>query len=176
LEAEWEQKRKEEFKRYPHLIGNVSYTWLNLFGKVYLEKGFPHLKAAYLIYLQTSNNTKLDMQADLLFSSLWNLSEELLEHLEKCHESSEYEYEIAILTYWQTIAEKDESLIGKDAKTLKTIFQSPPFTDIQKIASWFPKNTNHPVKEISYTDEDGTFPRKSNGSTLIEEKLKALGL
>ncbi|MCX6746103.1 MAG: hypothetical protein NTX00_03750, partial [Candidatus Parcubacteria bacterium] len=74
------------------------------------------------------------------------------------------------------ISEKADSLIGKDLETIKKIFQSPPFTDIQKITSWFPKKVNHPAKEISFTDEKGSFPRESKGSALIQEKLKALGL
>ncbi|MCD4694179.1 hypothetical protein K8R62_02360 [bacterium] len=177
FEAEWEQKKKEELKDYPHLIGNIDYTWLELFGKLHVEKGFPHLKATWLIYLKESNNTKLNIvEVDLLFDLLWDLSEELLEHLEKYHESFKYEYEIAILTYWQIVAEKADTLIGKDLETIKKIFQSPPFTDIQKIASWFPKKVNHPAKEISFTDKKGLFPRESKGSALIQKKLKALGL
>src|SRR3990170_8923787 len=129
FEAEWEQKKKEEFKEYPHLIGNVGYTWLELFGKLYIEKDWTHLKAAWLMCIKESNNTKRDMEVNLLFDSLWDLSEELLEHLEKYHESFKYEYEIAIITYWQIIAEKADSLIGKDIETIKKIFQSPPFTD-----------------------------------------------
>jgi len=176
FDTEWEQEKKEEFKYYPHLIGNIDYTWLELFGKLYIEKGIPHLKAAWLIYLKESNNTEMEIDVDFLFNSLWDLSEELLEHLEKYHESSKFEYEIAILTYWQIVAEKTDSLIGKDLETIKKIFQSSPFTDIQKITSWFPKKANHPAKEISFTDEKGSFPRESKGSALIQEKLKALGL
>jgi hypothetical protein len=56
------------------------------------------------------------------------------------------------------------------------MFQSPPFTYIQKIASWFPKKVNHPAKEISFTDERGSFPRNSDGSKYIQDKLHALGL
>ncbi len=176
FDAKLEQEEKEKFKDYPHLIGKIDSTWLELFGKLYVEKGFPHLKAAFLIYLKESNNTKLDMEVDMLFSSIWDLSEELLEHLEKYHESTKYEYEIAILTYWQIVAEKADSLIEKDSETIQKIFRSQPFTDIQKIASWFPKKADHPADEISFIDEKGVFPRKSEGSAYIHEKLKALGL
>jgi hypothetical protein len=177
FDADWEQKKREEFKDYPHLIGNINDTWLELFGKLYVEKGYSHLKAAWLIYFKEANNSKLDMEVDHLFDSLWNLSEELLEHLEKYHESSKYEYEIAILTYWQIIAEKSDSLIGKDIESIKKIFQSPPFSDIQKIVTWFPKIQDHPKDEISFIDEKtDLFPRESKGSAHIHEKLKALGL
>lgn len=104
LNAIYEQEQKERFKNYPHLVGNISDSWLAVFGEVYVEKKIPHMKAAFMIYLKESNNTKLDMmEVDMMFSSLWDITEELLEHLEKYHESTKYEYEIAILTYWQII-------------------------------------------------------------------------
>jgi hypothetical protein len=176
FEAEWEQNKKEEFKDYPHLIGNVNYTWLELFGKLYVEKGMPHLKAAWYIYVKEANNTKLDMEVDGLFDSLWDLSEELLEHLEKYHESTKYEYEIAIIAYWQNAAEKAGEFIGKDLETIKDMFQSSPFTDIQKIPSWFPKKSDHPATEISFSDEKSVFPRESVGSEIVKQKLKDFGL
>lgn len=177
IDAGNEQERKEKFKDYPHLIENIDYSWLELFGKLYVEKDTPHLKAAFLIYLKEANDTKLDMmEVDRLFDLLWNLSEELLEHLEKYHESTKYEYEIAILTYWQVAAQEADSFVGKDLETIKKMFQSAPFTDMQKIASWFPKKANHPEKELSCVDEKGVFPRESKGSTLIRDRLKALGL
>lgn len=170
-------KKKEEFKEYPHLIGKIDYTWLDLFGKLYVEKGFPHLKAAFLIYLKEANNTKQNvMEADMLFGKLWDLSEELLEHMEKYHESTKHEFEIAILTYWQVVAEKADSLIGKDAATIKEMFKTAPFADIKKILAWFPNKSNHPSTEISFVDQQGDFPRESTGSKLIQDKLKALGL
>lgn len=51
-----------------------------------------------------------------------------------------------------------------------------PYTNIAKIVSLFPKKANHLDKEISFTDEKRIFPRESNGSPHIHEKLKALGL
>jgi len=177
FEVQQERDKKEEFKDYPHLIGNVNYIWLELFGKLYIEKNIPHLKAAFMIYFKEANNTKLDiMEVDGLFYSLWDISEELLEHLEKYHESSKHEFEIAIVAYWQIVAEKAEDFVGKDIETIKEMFQSAPFTDIEKIPFWFPKKSDHPTKEISFTKEDGTFPRESKGSTIIQKRLKDLGL
>lgn len=176
FDLEYEQEKKEEFKDYPHLIENIDYSWLQLFGRDYIENNFPHLKVAWFLYLQESNNPNLDLKVDQVFTKLWNLSEELLEHLEKYHESSKYEYEIAILTYWQIVAEQTDSFIGKDIEASKKIFQSSPFTDIEKIASWFPKKSNHTVKEISFIDEKGVFPRDSKGSVFVKAKLKKLGI
>jgi hypothetical protein len=170
--AEWEQIRKEEFKNYPHLIGKVDYAWLELFGKVFVEKDMSHINAAFLIYAKEANNTKLDIiEVDHLFDSLWDLSEELLEHLEKYHESTKYEYEIAILAFWQIAAQGADSFVGKDIETITKMFQSAPFTDIEKIPSWFPKKDNHPVKELSFRGENANFPRKSEGSKLIHERI-----
>ena len=172
FDAEWEQKKKEEFKNYPHLIGKVDYTWLKLFGKVFVEKDTSHINAAFLIYVKEANNTKLDIiEVDHLFESLWDLTEELLEHLEKYHESTKYEYEIAIITFWLLAAREAESFLGKDIKTITKMFQSAPFTDIEKISSWFPKKDNHPGKELSFRDEKGNFPRKSEGSKLIHKRI-----
>lgn len=183
FDTDWEAKKKEEFKDYPHLIGKIDYTWLELFGRLYVETdknnpgrwqngGSPHLNAAFMIYLKEANNTKLDiMEVDQLFDSLWDLTEELVEHLEKYHESTKYEYEIAIITFWQLVAEEAESFIGKDFEEIKKIFQSAPFTDIEKITSWFPKRDNHPDKEISFRDENGNFPKESKGSEIIHKRI-----
>lgn len=46
------------------------------------------------------------MEVDHLFDSLWDLTEELLEHLEKYHESTKYENELAIMTFWQLAAQE----------------------------------------------------------------------
>ncbi|MDD5103106.1 MAG: hypothetical protein PHX93_01765 [Candidatus Peribacteraceae bacterium] len=172
FDAEWEAKKKEEFKDYPHLLGNVDNSWLELFGRHYVQKNLPFLNAAFLMYLKEANNTKLDiMEVDHLFNSLWDLTEELLEHLEKYHESTKYEYEIAIITFWQLTAQEAESFMGKDVETIKRMFQTSPFTDIEKIPSWFPKKENHPDKELTFRDEEGNFPRESKGSKLIHERI-----
>ncbi len=47
----------------------------------------------------------------------------------------------------------------------------PPFTDIKNILSLFPKKANHPAKELSFTDEKGNFPRQSEGSKMIYERI-----
>lgn len=181
FDAEWEAKKKEEFKDFPHLIGKVDYTWLEIFGKQYVEidknhpgrwqnGGSPHLNAAFMMYLKESNNTERDIiEVDHLFDSLWDLTEELLEHLEKYHEGTKWEYEIAIITFWQLA--DTESFKGKDFEAIKKMFQSAPFTDIEKIASWFPKKDNHPTKELSFRDKEGNFPRESEGSKIVHERI-----
>lgn len=153
-------------------MGKVDYTWLKLFGKLYIEKDLPHLNAAFMMYLKEANNTELDIiEVDHLFDSLWDLTEELLEHLEKYHESTKYEYEIAVTTFWQNAAQEAKSFMGKDFETIRKMFQSAPFTDIEKISSWFPKKDNHPAKELSFRDKDGNFPRESEGSKIIHERI-----
>lgn len=181
FEAEWEAKKKEEFKDFPNLIGKVDYTWLEIFGRQYVEieknhpgrwqhGGSPHLNAAFMMYLKESNNTDRDIiEVDHLFDLLWDLTEELFEHLEKYHEGTKWEYEIAIITFWQ-LAET-ESFKEKDFEAIIKIFQSTPFTDIEKITSWFPKKANHPEKELSFRDEKGNFPRESKGSKMIHERI-----
>ncbi len=183
FDAEWEAKKKEEFKDFPHLIGKVDYTWLELFGRLYVETeknhpgrwqngGSPHLNAAFMMYLRESNNTERDIiEVDHLFDSLWDLTEELFEHLEKYHESTKYENEIAIITFWQLAVQETESFKGKDFETIKKIFQSAPFTDIEKIPLWFPKKDNHPAKELSFRDKEGNFPRESEGSKMVHERI-----
>ena len=51
------------------------------------------------------------------------------------------------------------------------MFQSAPFTDIEKIPSWFPKKDNHPAKELSFRDKEGNFPRESEGSKIVHERI-----
>jgi len=181
FEVDWEAKKKEEFKDFPHLIGKVDYTWLEIFGRQYVEieknhpgrwqnGGSPHLNAAFMMYLKESNNTERNIiEVDHLFDSLWDLTEELLEHLEKFHEGTKYEYEIAIITFWQ-LAET-ESFKGENFETIKKMFQSAPFTDIEKITSWFPKKDNHPDKELEFRDDEGIFPRESKGSKIIHDRI-----
>ncbi|MFA6305212.1 MAG: hypothetical protein WC651_00590 [Candidatus Gracilibacteria bacterium] len=181
FDAEWEAKKKEEFKDFPNLIGKVDYAWLEIFGRQYVEieknhpgrwqhGGSPHLNAAFMMYLKESNNTDRDIiEVDHLFDSLWDLTEELFEHLEKYHEGTKWEHEIAIITFWQ-LAET-ESFKGKDFEAIKKMFQSAPFTDIEKITSWFPKKDNHPEKELSFRDKKGNFPRESKGSKMIHDRI-----
>ena len=56
-EVEWEKEQKEKFKKYPHLLGNIDYTLLELYGELYVEKGWPHLQMAFAKYVDVANNT-----------------------------------------------------------------------------------------------------------------------
>lgn len=173
LEDEYRKEFKEQFKDYPHLIGNIDDSYL----EIYSGRKELNLKQAWLNYAHEANNPESDsVEVDLLFHSLWNITEELLEHLEKYHEGTKDEHEIAINNYWRIIIEKADSFNGEKTIAIKKMFQSEPFTDIIKIISWFPKKANHPAKEIVFTDKNGIFPRESKGSIYIDEKLKALGL
>ena len=111
-----------------------------------------------------------------------------MEHLEKFHEGFVVEHEIALATYWQLAATKMGELIkerpnagswssgARTAEIEGEELEKAPFIDIEKIAELFPKKANHPAHEISFFNKDGSFPRESKGSTLIDEKISALGL
>ncbi len=187
-DAEYEERRKERFKDYPHLFNNVDDSWIQVFapqgnidGKDYLLK--------LMFFLMLGESTKIDYsEGSMKYDSLWNVTKELLEHLEKFHEGSVVEHEIALATYWQLAATKMGDLVKENPNTgsLKSgahtsgvageKVEAAPFTDIEKIAALFPKKHNHPDKEITFFNADGSFPRKSEGSALIDEKIKALGL
>lgn len=174
--AERESEKKEFAEKYPHLIGNIEDSWLKLFGGVYVGKNLPFLKAAWLMYVKES--TKINnSEGAIVFDTLWDITEELLEHLEKYHEGNKYEFEIAIITYWQIVSEEVGVIIEKNSNTDGEPFRSAPFTDIQKIVMWFPKKQGHPKEEISFVDKKtNLFPRESKGSAVIQDKLKSLGL
>ena len=186
-DAEYEQKRKERFKDYPHLFDKIDDSWIQVFssqvydGKSYLLKS--------MFFLMIGESTKIDYsEGSMKYDSLWNATKELLEHLEKFHEGSLIEHEVALATYWQLAATKMGELIKENPNTgsLKSgahtsavageKVEAAPFTDIEKIASLFPKKADHPHKEISFFAEDGSFPRESKGSAIIDAKIKALGL
>ena len=186
LDAEHEQTRKEKFKNYPHLYGKLEGSWLEVFA-LHAKNPGHLLKMAF--YLMLGESTKIDYsEGSMKWDSLWDASKELLEHLEKYHEGSITEHEIAICTYWQISAEAIGELIKESPE--KTISESgresapvegkklevEPYTNIEKITSLFPKKANHPAKEISFFNADGSFPRESKGSALIDEKISALGL
>jgi len=174
FEVEWEQKQKERFKDYPHLYGKLEGNWLEVFAH-HAENNLPLLKLAFLLYLQES--TKIDFsEGARKWDTLWDLSEELLEHLEKYHEGSIVEHEIAVCTYWQIAAGAVGELVKENPEIEGSKLEVETYTNIAKIVSLFPKKANHPAKEISFTDEKGVFPRESKGSAHIHEKLKALGL
>jgi flavodoxin len=181
-----EQERKVKFKDYPHLYGKLEDNWLDVFAHHY-ESGLPLLKIAFLLMLGES--TKIDYSEGLMkYDSLWDVSKELLEHLEKYHEGTIAEFEIAICTYWQIAAgavgelikqspEKHLSDAGKEWAPIEgNKIEAKPFTNIEKITSLFPKKANHSEKEITFFKKDGSFPRESEGSTLVDEKIRALGL
>lgn len=186
LDVKFEQGQKEKFKDYPHLYGKLEGSWLDVFASQF-EKGLPLLKVAFLLMIQES--TKIDFsEGSLKYDMLWPVSEELLEHLEKFHEGSIAEHEIAVTTYWQIAATKVGELIKNKPNTESLSsgahtaeiegkeIETEPFTNIDKIASLFPKKANHPAKEITFFDEKGSFPRESKGSAIIKEKLSKLGL
>ena len=54
--------------------------------------------------------------------------------------------------------------------------EKAPFTDIENITSLFPKKVGHSAHEITFFNKDGSFPQESNGSALIDEKIRALGV
>jgi hypothetical protein len=191
FKAEWEAKEKERFKNYPHLYNKLDITWLEVFAGV-AEKNLPLLKAAF--FLMLNGSTKIDLsEGSLKYDRLWDLTEELLEHLEKFHEGSVTEFEIAVCTYWQIAAMEIGKLVEESPN--KTVrpgekpsssyttapidgkkIEAEPFTNIAKIVSLFPKKANHPAEEISFVDDKGVFPRESKGSEFIRKKLKNLGL
>ena len=124
-----------------------------------------------------SSNIPEKPETRLTIDALWGLSEELLEHLEKFHEGKKDEHEIAVLTYWQLAATEADSISEKNPNTDQKPFQASPFTDIEKIPSWFPKKNNHPEEELPFFDKKtGSFPRESEGSNSIKEELKKQGL
>jgi len=187
-DAEYEKNRKEKFKDYPHLIDKIDDSWIQVFapqgnidGKDYLLKS--------MFFLMLGESTKIDYsEGSMKYDSLWDVTKELLEHLEKFHEGSIVEHEIALATYWQLAATKMGELVkenpntgslSSDAHTSEVAgekVEAAPFTDIEKISSLFPKKANHPAHEITFFNKDGSFPRESKGSALIDEKISALGL
>lgn len=184
--AEWEAQKKEKFKDYPHIYGKLEGNWLEVFHEIAVEKGMPLLKIMF--HLMLGESVKIDFsEGSLKYDSLWDVTKELLEHLEKYHEGSVVEHEIALTTYWQIVAVETDRLIQlkPNTESLKSgvhtaeiegiEIEKAPFTDIENIASLFPKKSNHPAHEITFFNKDGSFPRKSKGSDLIDKKISALG-
>jgi hypothetical protein len=181
LDAEHEQSRKERFKDYPHLYGKLEGNWLDVFAH-HAENDLPLLNLAFMLYLEES--TKIDFsEGSQKWDTLWDLTEELLEDLEKHHEGTTAEHLIAVCTYWQIAAEAMGNLVkenpntgslSSDAHTSEVAgekLEVSPFTDIKNILSLFPKKSNHPAKELSFTDEKGNFPRESKGSEMIHKRI-----
>lgn len=186
FDAEWEAKKREEFKDYPHLYGKLEGNWLDVFA-MHHKKGLPLLKLMFM--LMVGESTKIDLsEGSLKYDRLWDCSKELLEHLEKYHEGTTAEHEIALCTYWQVAATEVGDILEKKPNTGSLSsgahtaeiegeeIETEPFTNIENIASLFPKKANHPDKEITFFNKDGSFPRESEGSALIDEKMSAQGL
>jgi hypothetical protein len=181
IDAEHEQARKERFKDYPHLYGKLEGNWLDVFAH-HSENGLPMLNLAFMLYLQES--TKIDFsEGSQGWDNLWDLTEELLEDLEKYHEGTTAEHLIAVCTYWQMASEAMGGLIEKEPNTESLSsgaytaeisgdkLRKKSFIDIQNISLLFPKKNNHPDKEIVFVDGDGNFPRESKGSEMIHKRI-----
>lgn len=187
-DAEYEKRRKERFKDYPHLFDKIDDSWIEVFSRQSNIDGKNYLLKS-MFYLMLGESTKIDYsEGSVKYDSLFDATKELLEHLEKFHEGSVVEHEIALATYWQLAATKMGELIQSKPNTgsLKSgahtaeiegaEVEKAPFTDIENIASFFPKKANHPAHEITFFNKDGSFPRESKGSALIDEKMSALGI
>jgi len=185
VDAEYEKNRKERFKEYPHLFEKIADSWIQVFD-MQVKKGIPLLRAMF--YLMVGESTKIDYsEGSMKYDSLWDATKELLEHLEKFHEGSITEHEIALTTYWQLTATRMGELIkekpntgslSSDAHTSPIEgeeLEKEPFTDIEKIASLFPKKANHPPHEITFFNKDGSFPRESKGSVFIDKRIEDFG-
>ena len=185
FDIEWEAKKKEKYKNYPHLWGKLEGNWLEVFAGHAEIGDFPLrklLNLAFMLYLQES--TKIDYSdGSQKWDNLWDLTEELLEDLEKHHEGTTTEHLIAVCTYWQIAAERMGELVKENPNTGSLSsgahtsevagekLEMPPFTDIKNILSLFPKKANHPAKELIFTDEKGNFPRESHGSEMIHKRI-----
>ena len=187
LDAKHEQARKEKFKDYPHLFEKIDDRWIEVFSRQSNIDGKDYLLKS-MFYLMLGESTKIDYsEGSVKYDSLFDATKELLEHLEKFHEGSVVEHEIALATYWQLAATKMGELIKERPNTGSLSsgthtaeiegeeLEKAPFTDIEKIASLFPKKANHPAHEISFFNKDGSFPRESKGSALIDKRIEAFG-
>ena len=149
LDAEHEQARKEKFKNYPHLYGKLEGNWLDVFAH-HAENNLPLLNLAFMLYLQES--TKIDFsEGAQKWDTLWDLTEEILEDLEKHHEGTTDEHLIAVCTYWQIASEAMGDLIKESPEKTKTPkgrdsapiegkkLEVKPFTDIKIFCRYSPK-------------------------------------
>lgn len=161
-------------KRYPHLVGNVKSSWIETFHGQAGENGDRLLIISYLLYMKS---VSIDSsEASLKLDNLWNLTKELFEHLEKYHAGSADEHGIAIAYYWHTAAEAVDKLTEINSESESAALDMEPFSNINKIVSFFPKKDNHPDTELSFYDENGTFPRESEGSAYIKNRLDEASL
>ena len=115
FDAEWEAKKKLEYKDYPHLYGKLEGNWLEVFA---LHAKNPGHLLKLMFYLMLGESTKIDYsEGSMKYDGLWDCSKELLEHLEKYHEGTTAEHEIALCTYWQIAATEVGELIKKKPNT-----------------------------------------------------------
>ena len=181
LDAQFEKNKEQRFKDYPNLYGKLEGNWLDVFAH-HSENGIPMINMAFMLYL--NETTKIDYsEGSLQWDDLWDLTEELLEHLENFHEGTTAEHLIAVCTYWQIAAEAISDLIenspnkvtsesGRESAEIEgKALAKAPFTNIENILRLFPKRSNHPEKELSFRDEKGNFPRKSKGSEIIHKRI-----
>jgi hypothetical protein len=186
-DAEYEKNRKERFKDYPHLFEKIDDSWIEVFSRQSNIDGKDYLLKS-MFFLMVGESTKIDYsEGSMKYDSLFDATKELLEHLEKFHEGSIVEHEIALATYWQLAATKMGELIKERPNTGSLSsgahtaeiegeeLEKAPFTDIEKISELFPKKANHPAHEITFFNKDGSFPRESKGSALIDKKIEVLG-
>lgn len=181
IDAEYEIERKKRFSDYPHLYGEIEDSWLEVFAHN-AENNIPLLNLAFMLYLHETTKIAFS-EGSRVWDTLWDLTEELLEHLEKYHEGTDTEYLIAICFYWQMSAESMGKLIDGSPEKTKTQsgreeapierkkLETVPYTNIENIFSLFPKKTNHPPKELSFRDKKGNFPRESKGSKLVHKRI-----
>jgi len=148
-------------EKYPHLIGKLEGHQLEMLAG-YAENDMALLKLSFMLYLEQS--TKIDLsEGSFKWDSLWDITEELLEHLGMFHEGSIAEHEVAVTAYWDLATTAVAELIEENPQIEGAKLEVKPFTEIEKILSLFPKKDNHPDEELSFFDEDGGFPRKSDG-------------
>ena len=57
FDAEWEAKKKEEYKDYPHLYGKLEGNWLEVFA---LHAKNPGHLLKMMFYLMLGESTKID--------------------------------------------------------------------------------------------------------------------
>jgi hypothetical protein len=148
--VEWEAQKKEKYKDYPHIYGKLKGNWLEVFADM-AEKGAPQLKIQFM--LMVGESTKIDYsEGSMKYDALWGASKELLEHLDKYHEDSILEHEIALTAYWQEAAMAMDDLIKSKPNTDSLSsgahtapiegqeVEKTPFTDIEKIAVFSQKS------------------------------------
>ncbi len=169
FEAKREQMEKEMRTKYPHVLNKLESNWDEVFIH-HAERGAPLLNLAFLLYLGES--TKIDLsEGSQKWDTLWDLTEELLEHLETYHEGSTTEHLIAVCAYWQVAAEAVGELVKENPEIEGSKMEVEPYTSIAKITALFPKKSHHPDNEIMFHDPEGKFPRESKGAKSVHDRI-----